>query len=394
MNKITLQMTETLDAEPASVRVTKDGYLTALAHAARTGVQIYKGYEVGDPSMREVRVYRPEEEVFHEDALSSIANKPVTNDHPPVPVDSVNWKKYGVGHIGSKIARDGEFVEVPLILMDQDTIRDYRRGKKQLSMGYTCDLVWDAGNAPDGTEYDAVQRNIRANHLAVVANARGGSELKIGDDNEGDDKMTLKSVTVDGLTVEMTDIAAQQVNKTIAALDARVSTLDKELKDAREALAKAQGESGAKIAELTTTVTTKDAEIATLKKKVDDSVLTPAQLDAKVTERVSAVTAARKVLGDKLVIDGKTIEQIRRQVVDSYMGADAKDWDDAAVAASFAAICKAPGGGQPQNGGGQQFDRMAAALSDNSTISDGREKAYADYEKGLQESWRKKPAAA
>jgi len=54
-----------------------------------------------------------------------------------------------------------------------------------LSMGYTTDIDWTAGVTPKGEAYDGVQRNIRANHLAFVPQARGGEKLRFGD---GDDE--------------------------------------------------------------------------------------------------------------------------------------------------------------------------------------------------------------
>lgn len=69
-------------------RRTGDGYLAANARVARTGIQTYLGREVGKPDMATVKVFRPESEVFHTDALRSFAHRPVTNDHPPEAVSA------------------------------------------------------------------------------------------------------------------------------------------------------------------------------------------------------------------------------------------------------------------------------------------------------------------
>lgn len=168
-----------------SVRRTEDGYLAAFARVARTGIQEYKGSELGRPDLDVVRVYRSPEEVFAPDALRSFAHRPVTLKHPPVPVTAKNWKKYGGGQTGDEVVRDGEYVRVPMVMMDQALISAYERGTKQLSMGYSTDLKWRTGvvdSGPDaGQSYDAVQTAIRGNHLAVVPLARGGDQLRIGD---------------------------------------------------------------------------------------------------------------------------------------------------------------------------------------------------------------------
>lgn len=167
--------------EDANLRYTTDGYLVAYPRVARSGIQLYKGYEVGRDDLESVRIYRPSDEVFSPDSLHSYAHRPVTNNHPPVPVNSKNWRKYVVGSTGDEVLRDGQFVRVPTVLMDSDVISDYKDGKRQLSLGYTMDLVWGAGVTDDGEKYDAKQTNIRANHLAIVSAARGGPMLKIGD---------------------------------------------------------------------------------------------------------------------------------------------------------------------------------------------------------------------
>jgi hypothetical protein len=149
-------------------RRTTDGYLAVQAHVARTGVQLYRGHEVGRPSVDTVRVYRPPEEVFAKDALKSFAHRPMTNDHPPENVDSSNWKKYSIGHTGDEVVRDGEYIRVPMVLMDEQAISDVEGGKRELSAGYMCDLDFVSGTTEDGEPYDAVQRGIRGNHIAVV----------------------------------------------------------------------------------------------------------------------------------------------------------------------------------------------------------------------------------
>ncbi len=169
------------------VRRTSDGYLTAFARVARTGIQEYRGHELGRPDLDVVRVYRPPEEVFAPDAMSSFAHRPVTLRHPKTPVNAKNWKKYAGGQTGAEVVRDAEYIRIPMVLMDQKLIDAYERdGIKQLSMGYSTDIKWrtgvvDAGQPDAGQQYDAVQTAIRGNHLAIVPDARGGDQLRIGD---------------------------------------------------------------------------------------------------------------------------------------------------------------------------------------------------------------------
>ncbi|MGK9245521.1 DUF2213 domain-containing protein, partial [Inquilinus limosus] len=162
-------------------RTTQDGYLVAAARIARTGVQTYGGAEMGRPELASVRVWRPEEEVFAADAMASMAHRPVTLDHPAEPVTAANWKAHAVGQVGGEVARDGDYLRVPLVLMDRAAIDAVTAGKRQLSVGYSAEIDWTPGTTPAGEPYDAVQRRIRANHLAVVDAARAGPACRIGD---------------------------------------------------------------------------------------------------------------------------------------------------------------------------------------------------------------------
>lgn len=163
------------------MRVTGEGYLVADAFTVRTGIQQYLGSEVGRPDLPVVNVYRPESEVFSKDSLASFSHIPITDDHPAVAVTSMNWRDFAIGETGGEVLRDGERLRVPLIVKDARAVAKIQSGKRELSAGYTCELVFEDGIAPDGTRYQAVQRKIRANHLAVVHRGRAGSEFRIGD---------------------------------------------------------------------------------------------------------------------------------------------------------------------------------------------------------------------
>ncbi|OQP86019.1 hypothetical protein BTR14_13125 [Rhizobium rhizosphaerae] len=178
----------TIDA----TRRTHDGYLTVNARVARAGnIQIYTGAEVGKPDLETVRVYRPADEVFSADTMQSFAHRPVTLGHPSAPVTAATWKSVAKGWSDGEVARDGDFVRVSMLLADAETIQAVENGTRELSMGYDCTLDFTQGTTPAGEQYDAVQRGIRSNHIAVVPRARGGSDLRIGDAASGDHRRAL-----------------------------------------------------------------------------------------------------------------------------------------------------------------------------------------------------------
>ena len=164
----------------ANTRLTSDGYLVGTVSVARTGVQVYHGSEIGGGNGL-INIYRDESEVFALDSLASFDGKPVTDNHPPVEVKASNWKQFAVGSIGEGVLRDGEHIKVPITLMDADTIKAVKNGKREISMGYTAELEWVDGVTADGTAYQAKQKNIRINHLAIVDKGRAGSTCRIGD---------------------------------------------------------------------------------------------------------------------------------------------------------------------------------------------------------------------
>ncbi len=313
-----------VDAAPiAGTRRTADGYLVADVRTARTGIQLYAGHEVGKPEMATVKVYRPEDQVFDKASLGSYAHKPVTNDHPDEAVTADNWKSLSVGQIGDEVARDGEFVRVPLIVMDGATISEIEGGKRELSAGYTCDLSWEPGTTPEGEKYDAIQKDIRINHVAIVQRGRAGSEARIGDGagkwgvspvntqiaDERIPKMDLRKILVDGLTVETTDQGAQAITKLQKDLESSAAKFADAEKAHQTALA-------AKDAELAK----KDAEIDALKGKI----LSDADLDKRVQARADLITKAHAIAKD-VKTEGLSDAAIRTAVVVAKLG-------DAAVA--------------------------------------------------------------
>lgn len=326
--------TLTLDG---GTRKTADGYVVASALAARSGVQLYLGSEVGIADKAVVKVYRPAEEVFSKDSLSTYAHKPMTNDHPSEAVSSKNWKDLAVGLVGDEVARDGEFVRIPLVLMDAAAIADLDAGKKELSAGYVCDLSIEAGITPDGEAYDAVQRNIKINHVALVKAGRAGSKARIGDSaiwgaipvtqpfkDERNDPMT-KIILVDGLQVETTDAGAAAIEKLQKQLGAMTADTAKLSADHAAALA------------------AKDTEIGGLKaelKQAQDAVPSAVVLDTMAAAR-SALIDAAKALDPAIVVAGVSDADIRRNAVKKFMGEDGvKDVSDAEIAGMFKALAR------------------------------------------------------
>lgn len=421
MRTTTINTSELLIVDAGDCRMTEDGYLTATPRVARIGIQLYKGIELGRKDMDTVRVWRPEVEVMHKDAMASIAHRPITNDHPSEPVTAGNWKKYAVGQAGDEVARDGDFIRVPLALMDAGVISDFRDGKKQLSLGYVSQIEWRKGTTEQGDDYDAVQSNIRVNHIAVVKAARGGPKLAIGDqqitgvnDEQQENTMTgtntatvsldLRTVDVDGHSIQVVgDIAASVVLRRLRSLEEQATDLRTKYEGEVTKTKKGETDHATVVSDLTTKLNAKDAQVVTLEKQLGDSAMTPAKLDALVKDRALVVGKARAVLGTALVVDGKSIDDIRKQVVDAKIGDAAKAWSADSIAASFATLTKdvADGGGTDDY---QSVDNLAAGFSGQPGFAgagggyggnsgNGRTNVYDAYDKSLETAWKGQAAA-
>jgi hypothetical protein len=343
-------------------RRTKEGYLAVRARAARAGIYDYLGREI-DPDGKHfaadavVKVYRPEEEVFNRDSVQSFMLKPITDDHPAKPVTADNWRNHAKG-VNAGALRDGEYLAFDLVLMDAGLIDAVEKGKRELSNGYSSEIVIGQGVTDTGEHYDAMQRHIRGNHIAVVTKGRAGELCRIADeascdsipvdllerlldsgqtysDSAGNDKnphqrretvdkgvgqVATKIIIVDGLNVEVTEDAERAIVK-----------LQGQLADSKAAADKA----GTDVAKLTTDNAALTADKAKLEQQLKDAELTPAKLQDAAKAYAATVDKAKKLAPSLSIADEMDEPAIRRAVVAARLGDAAKDWSDDQVAISF-----------------------------------------------------------
>mgnify|MGYP002724400167 FL=1 len=353
--------------EAGSMRMTSDGYLVGEVRCARTGIQQYLASDIGIEGSGVVNVYRPEKTVFSKDSMATFAGKPVTLRHPPVAVTADNWKQYAIGDIGEEIARDGEFIRVPIKIMDSAAIRDIQEGVSEISMGYTCDIEIASGVTPEGEHYDAIQTgHIKINHLAAVERARGGSKLRIGDgaDNWGASPVStvptrdsqkeasmpdFKKVVVDGLTIDTTEQGAQVIVK-----------LQNAVQDSAKALADAETQHK-------TTIEAKDEEIGQLKADLQAAQAAAViDVDALVAARAELVTQV-KAIDSKIDPTGLTDSELRKAAVVAKLGDEmVADAGDAEISGMFKAISKDANPADPV--------RDAFGKAEDTAVSDSRQK--------------------
>ena len=293
---------------------TDEGFLKVPARISRVGTQQYLAIEM-DLSDRDpydkITVYRPKEEVFNADSLASFVNKPVTNDHPPVLVDSSNFKEYAVGFSGGAIIQDGLFVKADqLVISDKEAIEAVESGKVELSNGYTCDIEWTPGMTEDGEHYDAIQRNIRGNHIAIVKKGRAGSQCRVADNSPTNEyEGIMRKITIDGVDYEVSESAAQAVSK----LQKQLSDAEEKAKSKEDELAEKEDEMAEKEEE---SKKTEDS----LQARLDDALSkmpTSEAIDKLVADRSAFIDSVRKVEAEYDFV-GKDEDTIRKEIVSKH----------------------------------------------------------------------------
>ncbi|MAL98273.1 MAG: hypothetical protein CL583_07450 [Alteromonadaceae bacterium] len=207
-------------------RYTEDGYLEDAPVLTRTGVFVYR-----DGSGKERRELRRDEDVFRKDSLSSYRNKPITKGHPGK-VNATNLKQHQIGTVTTEGRQDGTNVVSDIVIHDPRVIK--QDGWKELSVGYSVDLIEEPGEY-NGERYDAIQTNIRVNHLAVVPMGRAGNarlNLDAADAasfTEDEDEPVMEKVRLDsGIEYDAAPEVAQAYRKAQDDLNAAQKKVDTE----------------------------------------------------------------------------------------------------------------------------------------------------------------------
>lgn len=366
---------------------TRDGYMAVRAKAARTGTYQYLGSEI-DPAnahgLRDaglVHVLRDEAAVFDAKSAHSFIGKPITDNHPTVPVNAANWRDHARGTVMGAKWEEGGYLAFDLMLTDAATIDAVTNGKRELSNGYEAELQFGDFDGPGGVKCVAKQVAIKGNHVAIVDKGRAGPSCAITDSVAVCDANpaaladlqpkgnAVKKIVLDGLQVDLSDADAVSV---------AIDKLQNTLKDAVEAKDKALTD----VATLTTDKATLDAKVTTLEKQVADAKLTPAQL-RDAAKAYAQVCGKAKALG--LTISDEMDEPaIMKATVNAKIGDAAKDWNDAQIAASFATLTadikpavKPIGAPQMQDATGTETKALQDSISNLNAWRDQRPAAAA-----------------
>jgi hypothetical protein len=129
------------------------------------------GLKEGDPN-RIVNVFRPESAVSDPELLATLQEVPLINDHEMLSgfqgdESATAPEDYGIDGVLFNVGYDSPWTRGDLKIFTRQMQADLNSGKKDLSLGYTCDFLMQTG-VFDGVAYEVVQTNMRGNHIALV----------------------------------------------------------------------------------------------------------------------------------------------------------------------------------------------------------------------------------
>ena len=304
---------------------TAEGFIRDTPIVGRTGILVYRN---ADGTER--REYRPPEEAFRADSLASLQGKPITIGHKAFVTAGNAAQVAPVGSVLSTGRQDGDNIIADIVVYNLDT------DSRELSCGYTLDLDETPGATPEGEHYDAIQRNIVYNHLAIVPQGRAGVARLNMDGSQVIDEEEQKE---DNKMAEMTKIRLDSGIEYDCAPEVKVE-IEKMRKDSAEQ-AKAydtlQAKYDALEAELAKEQEGRKADAEKAKANFDEAVKARVDL-LKVAEAHKVANAdsmtdteiktavIKAVRGDAINLDGKSADYI--EAAFDMAKADVKQHED------------------------------------------------------------------
>ena len=199
---------------------------------SKVGVFPYSGAQISpdlDPN-QVYSVYRPESELSNPETIESFKLLPWTNEHAMLGKDveglTPSEQKGVHGVIGQDVYFKDGYLYGNLKVFSESMNDMIDGGKKELSIGYRCLYELTPG-VYNGEKYDAIQREIRGNHLALVEQGRAGPDVAVQDcfkftlDHKG---LDMPKATTDEATslLELAKMMTQLTAK-VDAMDAKMS---------------------------------------------------------------------------------------------------------------------------------------------------------------------------
>lgn len=137
-------------------------------------------------------VYRPASELTNPETIESFNGVPFIDEHEMVGEGFTKYDQRPAGGVLFNPKAENGILVGDFKIFSETMKDEISNGKKELSLGYLCDYELKKG-VWNGQYYDAVQKNIRGNHVALVERGRMGSDVRVYD----------KAITMDALDIEI-----------------------------------------------------------------------------------------------------------------------------------------------------------------------------------------------
>lgn len=302
---------------------TAEGFIRDTPIVGRTGILVYRN---ADGTER--KEYRPPEEAFKADSLASFLGKPITIGHKAFVTSGNAAQVAPVGSVLSEGRQDGNNIIADIVIYNLDT------NARELSCGYTLDLDETPGTTPEGEHYDAIQRNIRVNHIAIVPKGRAGvARLNM------DGEQVLEEQKEEQKMAEMTKVRLDSGIEYECAPEVKVEIekMRKDSADAKKAYDTLQAKFDALGAELKKEKEGRKADAEKAKANFDEAIKARVELlkvaEAHKVANADSMTDAeiktaviKAVRGDAINLEGKSADYI--EAAYDMAKADVKQHED------------------------------------------------------------------
>jgi len=255
----------------------------------KAGIFPYLGSEIGQGEPTRVyKVLRSEEELSKPETIKSFELVPLINEHFVLGELGTDTDDKSIdGIVGESIYFEAPYLKSNIKVFGKHIKKLIEVGKIELSAGYSCKYI-PVENNPD---YDFIQTDIRANHLALVEAGRNGSDVAVQDAL----KFTLDSKE---LLMNLEDILAQisaLSDEDKAKLLATLKPAEDENTEVETEVAK--DEEKAVATDMENTEVAKDAE-------------TPVDAEAIVNKIISEVAEIKEIANEIKQATGKEVPSV------------------------------------------------------------------------------------
>ncbi len=183
---------------------------------SKAGVYPYLGKHINQ-ELEPDKVYnvlRPIEELSNNETIESFNAVPLINEHEMIGEDFTPYDKRQAGGIIFNPKIDNGVMYADIKIFSEDLKDEINSGKKELSLGYRCNYEISNG-VWEGQQYDAIQRSIKGNHIALVDNGRMGKNVRVYD----------HQITFDAIDAIITNEEKETVNMNEQQLEALAKAL-------------------------------------------------------------------------------------------------------------------------------------------------------------------------